>query len=387
MKVLSVLGTRPEAIKMAPVLSALRRRPELVQSIVCSVGQHREMLDQVLKTFEIQPDHELDVMTPNQSLSELTARLFTGLDAVIAVVQPDWVLAQGDTTTVFVASMVSYYRRVAFGHVEAGLRTGDKWRPFPEEINRQIADIAADLHFAPTERARQALLKEGRSSCDVYVTGNTVIDALQEVASREYDLTVGPLSSLPLDRQLVLITAHRRESFGEPFRQLCHAIRDLACRFAGVPFHFVYPVHLNPNVGAPVREILSKLSNVSLIPPIDYLALIHLMKRAVLVLTDSGGIQEEAVGLRVPVLVMRDTTERPEGVEAGAAKLVGTRRAAIVAEADRLLRDPAARLAMTTGTNPYGDGHAGERIVSILLERAGIVDRAASTGAQLNEGQ
>jgi UDP-N-acetylglucosamine 2-epimerase len=323
----------------------------------------------------------LNLMQPNQSLSQLTAALFTGLDGVVSRVRPDWVLAQGDTTTVFVASMVAYYHRVPFGHVEAGLRTGDKGRPFPEEINRHVADIVADLHFAPTERARQTLLREGRSERDVHMTGNTVIDALLDVAGRDYDASEGPLAGLPLGRKIVLITAHRRESFGEPFRELCHALRDLSSRFAD-EFHFIYPVHLNPNVRAPVGEILSGLPNVSLIPPLDYLALVQLLKRASLVLTDSGGIQEEAVGLRVPVLVMRDTTERPEGVEAGAARLVGTQRDRIVAEADRLLRDPSARRAMTTATNPYGDGKAGERIVSILLERAGIASRPAMAAAR-----
>jgi UDP-N-acetylglucosamine 2-epimerase len=310
-------------------------------------------------------------MRPNQSLSRLTADLFLGLDRVLAEVKPDWVLAQGDTTTVFVASMVSYYQRVRFGHVEAGLRTGDKQRPFPEEINRRLADIVADLYFAPTERARQALLREGCAERDVHVTGNTVVDALHDIASREYDCSAGPLAGLPLDGPLVLITAHRRESFGEPFRELCLAIRDLSQRFRRDGVHFVYPVHLNPNVRQPVQEILSELPNVSLIEPLDYLSLVQLLKRATVVLTDSGGIQEEAVGLGVPVLVMRDITERPEGVEAGAARLVGTRRNRIVAEAERLLCDPEARRAMATGTNPYGDGKAGGRIVSILLERSG----------------
>jgi len=367
---------------MAPVIQKLEEHPEAVRSVICSGGQHREMLEQVLSLFRIRPDHDLNLMQPNQSLSQLTAALFTGLDRVVSEVRPDWVLAQGDTTTVFVASMVSYYHRIPFGHVEAGLRTGDKHRPFPEEINRHLADLVADLHFAPTERARQALLREGRPEADVHVTGNTVIDALQDVAARPYDASTGPLAFLPLDRKLVLITAHRRESFGEPFRDLCRAIQDLARRFEADGFHFVYPVHLNPNVREPVSQILSELPNVSLIAPLDYLSLVQLLKRASLVLTDSGGIQEEAVGLGVPVLVMRDTTERPEGVEAGAAKLVGTRRDRIVSEADRLLRDPAARKAMTTGTNPYGDGRAGERIVSILLQRAGIRSGAAIVAAR-----
>lgn len=368
--VLSVVGTRPEAIKMAPVIKELGNYPGRVRSIVCSVGQHRQMLDQVLELFRIKPDYDLNLMQPDQTLSELTARLFKGLDPVVHETRPDWILAQGDTTTVFVAAMVAFYRQVAFGHVEAGLRTGDKRRPFPEEVNRRIADIIADVYFAPTERARQALLQEGCPEQDIYVTGNTVIDALNDVASREYDWTSGPLAELPRDGRLVLITAHRRESFGEPFRELCLAIRELALKFAPDAVHFIYPVHLNPHVRQPVADILSGLPNVSLIEPLDYLSLVHLLKRSTLILTDSGGIQEEAPGLKVPVLVMRDTTERPEGLETGAVRMVGTHRGRIVTEAERLLSDPIAHAAMEASSNPYGDGKAGARIVSILLDRS-----------------
>lgn len=368
--VLSVFGTRPEAIKMAPVIRELARHPGEIRSVICSVGQHREMLNQVLPLFGIRLDHDLDVMQPDQSLSQLTAALFTGLDRVVREVEPDWVLAQGDTTSVFVASMVAYYRKVSFGHVEAGLRTGDKHRPFPEEINRRIADLVSDLHFAPTDRARQALLREGCRDEDVHVTGNTVVDALNDVVARPYDWASGPLAAIPRREKLVLITAHRRESFGEPFRELCLAIRDLSRRFQDEDVQFVYPVHLNPNVRKPVKDILSGLANVSLVEPLDYLSLVQLLKRSTVILTDSGGIQEEGVGLRVPVLVMRDTTERPEGVEAGAARLVGTRRERIFAETEKLLRDSEARSAMAVATNPYGDGHAGARIVSLLLERS-----------------
>ena len=366
--VLSIFGTRPEAIKMAPVVKELSNHATRVRSVVCVVAQHREMLDQVLSLFEIKPDYDLNLMRPNQTLAQLTAKLFTGLDEVVTEVNPDWVLAQGDTTTVFVAAMIAFYRQVAFGHVEAGLRTGDRQRPFPEEINRCIADMAASLYFAPTENARQALLREGCPQRDIHVTGNTVVDALNDIATRPYDWTSGPLSGLPLDRRLVLITAHRREIFGQPFKELCQAIRDLAGMFAKEEVHFIYPVHLNPNVQRPVRETLSGLSNVSLLEPLDYLSLIHLMKRSTLILTDSGGIQEEAPSLRVPALVMRDATERPEGVEAGVVRLVGTQRCRIVKEAERLLRDPVARERMATGVNPYGDGKAAARIVSILLE-------------------
>jgi UDP-N-acetylglucosamine 2-epimerase (non-hydrolysing) len=364
--ILSVFGTRPEAVKMAPVIQALARHSDRVRSVVVVTGQHRRMLDQVLDVFPITVDHDLDVMRPDQSLASLTAALFDGLDRVISEVRPAWVLAQGDTTSAFAASMTAYYRRVRFGHVEAGLRTGDKQRPFPEEINRRIADLVADAHFAPTERARQALVREGCPDANILVTGNTGIDALLDVASRPYDWSAGPLAILPHDRPLVLITAHRRESFGAAFRDLCLAIRDLAASFEAEGVQFVYPVHLNPNVRRPVEEILTDLPNVHLLEPLDYLALVHLMKRSALILTDSGGIQEEAPSFGVPVLVLRETTERPEGVEEGFAHLVGTDRERIVAEATRLLREPAARPSATG--NPYGDGQAAGRIVNYLLE-------------------
>lgn len=370
--VLSVFGTRPEAIKMAPVVRELRRHPGQISSLVCSTGQHREMLDQALELFQIRPDYELAVMRPDQSLAHLTARLFEGLDEVAAKCRPDWILAQGDTTTVLAAAIVAFYRGIRFGHVEAGLRTGDKRRPFPEEVNRRLADVVADAYFAPTERARQALLAEGCADDDIYVTGNTVIDALLEIAARDYRWEDGPLAELPRDRRLVLITAHRRESFGGPFRELCRAIADLAAQFADEGVHFVYPVHLNPNVRRPVNELLSDASNVTLLEPLDYLSLVQLMKRATLILTDSGGIQEEAPSLRVPVLVMRETTERPEGVEAGVVRLVGTRRETIVREAARLLSDAAAHRAMASGANPYGDGLAAVRLTQALLARSGL---------------
>ena len=368
--ILSVIGTRPEAIKMAPVIKALEKHPTLIKSVVCSAGQHRQMLDQVLQLFDIAPDHELNLMQPNQSLACLTASLFSGLDTVIEKVRPDWILAQGDTTTVFVAAMEAFYHRIAFGHVEAGLRTGDRTRPFPEEINRRIADLVADVYFAPTNSARDALLKEGCVPENIYVTGNTVIDALHSVAEREYAWDAGPLAAIPADRPLVLITAHRRESFGGPFRELCVAIRDVAVKFADAGVQLVYPVHLNPNVREPVQTILSQSANVHLIEPLDYLSLVHLMKKSVLVLTDSGGIQEEAPGLRVPVLVMRETTERPEGLETGIVKLVGTDCRRIVAEAEKILSAPASRTRADRVASPYGDGKAAERIVSVLLERS-----------------
>lgn len=367
--VLSIVGTRPEGIKMAPVIKALEHHPAYIRSVVCSTGQHREMLDQVLSLFEIIPDYDLHLMQANQSLARLTALLFNSLDEVLEQVRPDCVLAQGDTTTVLVASLVSFYRGIPFGHIEAGLRTGDKRRPFPEEMNRRVADAATDLFFAPTERARQTLLHEGVADKDIYVTGNTVIDALLEIAARTPDWSTLPLAPLPQDQKFVLITAHRRESFGEQFKQLCLAIRDLAQAFEKDGYHFVYPVHLNPNVRKPVGEILSEVSNITLMEPLDYLSLVQLMKRSTFILTDSGGIQEEAPSLGIPVLVMRETTERPEGVEAGVSRLVGTSREGIVQEARRLLSDPTAHEAMATRTNPYGDGKAAARIVAALLER------------------
>lgn len=366
--ILSVIGTRPEAIKMAPVVQQLQRHPDDFTSLVCSTGQHREMLDQALQLFAITPDFDLHLMTHNQGLAQLTARLFSALDETLARVKPDCVLAQGDTTTVLVASLTAFYRGIPFGHVEAGLRTGDKRRPFPEEINRRLADVVSDLYFAPTARAREALLREGVAPGAISVTGNTVIDALLEVASRPYTWRGSPLAELPEDGQYVLITAHRRESFGEAFRQLCLAIRELADEFAPQGLQFVYPVHLNPNVRAPVGEILGPARNVTLLEPLDYVSLAQVMKRSTLILTDSGGIQEEAPSLGVPALVMRETTERPEGIEAGVVKLVGANRERIVTEARRLLTDPAAHAAMATPANPYGDGHAAERIVAALKE-------------------
>ena len=333
LKILSVLGTRPEAIKLAPIIKEFTKHSNRLHSFVCSTGQHREMLDQVLALFEICPDHDLHLMQPNQSLAQLTARLFTGLDQVVHENRPDWILAQGDTTTAFVSAMVAFYHGVPFGHVEAGLRTGNRRHPFPEEINGEL-----QIWLPMSISHRRKVLAKPSFRKDVYqipfiVTGNTVVDALKTAISFPYDWESGPLGHINPRKKLVCITAHRRESFGESFRQICLAIRDLAQRFNRDSTHFVYPVHLNPNVIKPVYDILNGLPNVSLIEPLDYLSLINLVKRSVLVLTDSGGIQEEAPSLGVPVLVMRQTTERPEGVTAGVVKLVGTDRFRIVEEA------------------------------------------------------
>lgn len=369
-RILSIIGTRPEVIKMAPVLRELSARPPAeVRSVVCMTGQHRQLLDRSLGLFAMQPDYDLDLMEADQSLARLTSRLLDGLDPVVREVQPDWILAQGDTATAFAAGMAAYFHRVRFGHVEAGLRTGDRDRPYPEELFRRLADEAADVCFAPTETARQALLREGKPAEAVHVTGNTVVDALLEMADRDPDRTLAPLPGFSEDGRIVLVTAHRRESFGAPLESIFSAIRDLAATFAGEGVVFAYPVHPNPNVRGPAERLLSGIGNVRLLEPLDYRALIRLMRRSAFVMTDSGGIQEEAPTFGVPVLVMRDVTERPEGIAAGVARLVGTRRTAIVEEASRLLRDPEALAAMTGKGNPYGDGRAASRIVSLLLDR------------------
>lgn len=373
--VLSMIGTRPEVIKMAPVIKELSKHPKEIHSAVCVTGQHRELLAQGMTIFGIKPDFDLEVMEPDQRLSSLTSSLFERLDAVVKEVEPDWLLAQGDTTTVLVSALVSYYHRIPFGHIEAGLRTGNKFSPYPEEVNRHIADHLADALFAPTERNRQDLLREGVPSSKILVTGNTVIDALLAAAQQPYDWSKGPLAILPISKTFVLITAHRRESFGAPLRQICLAIKDLSARFGPLGFHFVYPVHLNPNVRQPVQETLGGSLNVSLIDPLDYLSMVNLMKRSKLILTDSGGIQEEAPSLGVPVLVMRETTERPEALEAGVARLIGSDRQRIVEETGRLLQNPSEYAAMATKKNPYGDGNAANRIVTYLLQTA-VADSA-----------
>lgn len=376
MKVLSVFGTRPEAVKMAPVIQELACTPGVI-SKVCVTAQHRQMLDQVLDLFKIVPDVDLDLMQPDQSLAEVTAAVFTFLDPVLADLKPDWVLIQGDTTTVMATSLLAYYHRIRVGHVEAGLRTGDKWQPFPEEINRRVAGVVADLHFAPTEWSRQNLLRENVPDERIVVTGNPVIDALRSVADMPDTPEVLQLldrlglthdkSPTSENRRLVIITAHRRENFGEPLANICRAILRLASDY-GDRVQFVYPVHLNPNVQGPVYRLLGGTPNITLLPPLDYLPLIHLIKRATLVLTDSGGLQEEAPGLGVPVLVMRERTERPEGIEAGTVRLVGTDPERIYHQTRRLLDDPVAHAEMARAVNPYGDGHAAPRIVRALLE-------------------
>ena len=368
-RVVAVFGTRPEAVKMAPVVQALAGTPNVDAKVVVT-AQHRQMLDQVLDLFGIVPDVDLNLMRPNQSLAQLSADIFTNLDPVLADLQPDWVLVQGDTTTVMATALLCYYNRIRIGHVEAGLRTHDRWQPFPEEINRRVASVVADLHLAPTEHSRKNLLREGVEDWRVVVTGNPVIDALNEIASRPAPPEVRDLLKAhnirPGGRELVLVTAHRRENFGRPLEEICGALQRLAARYED-RVHILYPVHLNPNVQEPVYRLLGGVANITLLPPIDYLPLVHLLGSAKIVLTDSGGIQEEATGLGVPTLVLRQTTERPEGVEAGVLKLVGTDAEKILNESARLLEDPAAYQAMAQAANPFGDGQAAGRIVKALL--------------------
>ena len=374
MKILSVFGTRPEAVKMAPIVRLLRQTNGM-ESRVCVTAQHRQMLDQVLDLFQIKPDYDLDLMRDNQFLAELSASIFTHLDPVLADFKPDWVLAVGDTTTVVTTSLLAFYRRIKFGHVEAGLRTHDKWHPYPEEINRRLATVTADLHFAPTEWSRGNLMREGVDERMILVTGNPVIDALRFVSKQEEPQEIIELlEKLGIERldalrgelatkRLILVTAHRRENFGKPIENICHALKELAAR---EDVEIVYPVHLNPNVQEPVNRILKDVKRITLLPPLDYLPLVHLMKHARLILTDSGGLQEEAPSFGIPVLVLRKVTERPEGVDAGNLKLVGTESSQIVREATRLLDDPSAYAEMAKAANPYGDGHAAERIVEAL---------------------
>lgn len=363
-----IFGTRPEAIKLAPVILGLKKDSRF-KVHVCVTAQHRQMLDQVLEIFSIVPDVDLNIMKPNQTLSQLTANAITGLDSYFHDHRPDMVLVQGDTTTVFAASLVSFYHKIPIGHVEAGLRTKNKFSPFPEEINRVLTTQIADLHFAPTELSKNNLLSEGVSPKKVFVTGNTVIDALlfakEKVKVSPPDVEGLPDHVLMNGNPLVLMTGHRRENFGAGFESICSAIAALAHNF---PDHnFVYPVHLNPNVRTPVFRILGNKKNIHLIEPLRYLPFVSLMMRTQLILTDSGGIQEEAPTFGIPVLVMRDTTERPEGITAGSVKLVGTSTEKILHEATSLLTDAKAYKKMSSVANPYGDGKAADRISNHIL--------------------
>jgi len=371
LRVLAIFGTRPEAIKMAPVVRALQARPDKFAVRTCATAQHREMLDQVLALFDLAPDIDLDLMQPGQTLSGLAARVLTHLDPVLVAERPDWILVQGDTTTVMMAALAAQHRQIRVGHVEAGLRTRDRRNPFPEEMNRVVADHVSDLCFAPTEMARDNLLAEGIPASTIRVTGNTVIDALLQVAGRDWQPDPdSSLARLPADREWLLVTAHRRENFGEPLQGICQALRTLADQ-RGDSVHVIYPVHRNPQVWGPVHEALGDHPGITLLPPVDYREMVYLMKRCRLILTDSGGLQEEAPSLHKPVLVLRETTERPEALAAGATRLAGTDPRRIVREAHRLLDDPEAYAAMASAGNPYGDGHAAERIAAELGLKVG----------------
>lgn len=364
-----ILGTRPEAVKVAPLINLLKSRPEQFDCRVCVTAQHREMLDQVLQSFGITPDYDLDIMQSGQTLAQITTRALEGVDKVLAEAQPDMVLVQGDTTTVFTAGLAASYHRIALGHIEAGLRTGDKFDPFPEEINRRLTGRLADLHFAPTSQAKQNLLDEGIDPENIYLTGNTVIDALYQVTSADGREARDPQKS----SRTILVTTHRRENWGEPLEEIAHALEDILEAFPDT--NVLLPMHKNPVVREPLTRILGAHSRVKLIEPPDYMEFVKLMESADLVLTDSGGVQEEAPALGLPVLVLRRTTERPEGVDAGTAKLVGTNRADIVREAGKLLGDPDAYQAMSRAANPYGDGQACRRIAEAVLHWAGHGER------------
>jgi UDP-N-acetylglucosamine 2-epimerase (non-hydrolysing) len=374
MKILSIIGTRPEAIKMAPIIQLLDQQDDSVSNQVCVTAQHREMLDQVLSLFNITPDFDLNIMQKGQSPSQVAASIFLGLDPILTEQKPDWVLVQGDTTTVMAAAIVAFYHRIKIGHVEAGLRSYDKWQPFPEEINRKVAGVVADLHFAPTKLSRSNLLMEGIPEKQILVTGNPVIDALKWVARLPLNQDTSPIASdilqkkTPISKRIILVTAHRRENHGKPIEQICQALLDIAKKYQD-SVHIIYPVHLNPNIQEPVYRLLGNIQNITLTAPLDYLDLVHIMKAAYLVITDSGGIQEEAPGLGKPVLVLRDVTERPEAIQYGTVRLVGADNSKIVRETTRLLQDEKEYHKMARATNPYGDGFASQRIVDALMGR------------------
>ena len=371
-KVLVVFGTRPEAIKMAPIIKELELHRDKFDTIVCVTAQHREMLDQVLDLFEIKPNHDLDLMTDNQTISDLTSKIIGKITEIIIRETPDLILVQGDTTTTFASSLAAFYQKIRVVHVEAGLRTNNKYSPFPEEINRRLTSHIADIHFAPTEEARSNLIKEGIIERAIFVTGNTVIDALYWVVSKQKDESEKWNNyflskyniSFSNSKKTLLVTGHRRESFGEGFKRICIGLSLLAKNNPNI--QIIYPVHLNPNVQKPVYSILGNIKNVNLTPPLDYEPFIFLMNKSYLILTDSGGIQEEAPSLGKPVLVMRDTTERPEGIKSGTAKLVGTDSKRIVSETAKLLYDKVEYEKMARAINPYGDGNSAKIIVNLI---------------------
>lgn len=368
MKILIVFGTRPEAIKMAPVVTALKSSEKL-QVQVCVTAQHRQMLDQVLELFSIIPDFDLNIMQPRQDLTDITANILLGLRKVLIENHYDMLLVHGDTTTTLAASLAAFYKKIPIGHIEAGLRTGDMYAPWPEEMNRCLTSQLASLHFAPTTKSQNALLKEGIKEKHIFITGNTVIDALQQTVDKITNTTklqqqfIRQFNFLEANKRLIIVTGHRRENFGQGFERICYALKKLAKR---TDVQIIYPVHLNPSVQEPVKRILADQESIYLIEPLDYLPFVYLLNQSYLIITDSGGIQEEAPSLGKPVLVMRDMTERPEAVEIGTVKLVGTDTCKIVKEAEKLLDDENAYQIMAQANNPYGDGQAGERIKEIL---------------------
>lgn len=362
-KVMTIFGTRPEAIKMAPVVLELKKYPDEIQTLVTVTAQHREMLDQVLNLFEIKPDFDLNIMSQRQTLFDITTRAMNGLDEIFSKTKPDLVLVHGDTTTTLAGSLAAYYHQIPVGHVEAGLRTFNKYSPFPEEMNRRLTDAITDLNFAPTETSKQNLLREGTPSEKIFVTGNTVIDALHMVVQKKFSFDE-KFESLFENSRVILVTTHRRENWGEPLRHVYQALKDVLAKFADV--QIIFPVHRNPTVRKVVDEELGSIDRVTLIEPLEYQPFSNLMNRATLILTDSGGIQEEAPALGKPVLVLRDTTERPEAVEFGTVKLVGTDREKIFQTVSELLSDEAAYKKMSEATNPYGDGLASKRIVDAV---------------------
>jgi len=379
LKVMTIFGTRPEAVKLAPVIKKLEEYKDQFESVICVTAQHRQMLDQVLELFDIKTDYDLNVMKPNQSLFELTSNVLLNLKPILEKENPDIILVQGDTTTVFAASLAAFYLKIKVGHVEAGLRTFNKYSPFPEEINRKITTCIADYHFAPTETSKTNLINENIPESDTYITGNTVIDALfltveklkKDELANSFSEKVKRISDLmdkinpENNKKVILMTGHRRENFGKGFENICEAIKEIA---KNDNVEIIYPVHLNPNVQEPVMRIIGGLSNIHLIEPLDYEPFVYLMSKSYIILTDSGGVQEEAPSLGKPVLVMRDTTERPEAVIAGTVKLVGTDKDLLIEETNKLLTDSQAYKNMSMAHNPYGDGKASQRIIDTLLK-------------------
>ena len=368
-KILFVFGTRPELIKMAPIIKELRKYPDKFICRVCITAQHRQMLDQLMELFDVNPDYDLNIMQENQSLEDITTAVLTHMQEIIKEEEPDYLLVQGDTTTAMAASLAAFYRKIKIAHVEAGLRTGDKFQPYPEEINRKIIDAVSDLYFVHTEQAKQNLLREGVAEEAIEVTGNTVIDPLLDMAGRKFDLKGTALENIPFnEKKIILVTAHRRESFGKPLVNICNAIKEIAIRYSS-DICFVYPVHLNPTVQDTVYSILGEVENVLLIKPLEYESFVQLMKKAHFILTDSGGLQEEAPSLGKPVLVLREVTERPEAVKAGAAIVIGTQPKKIIEKTINLLENKKEHKRMSKAINPFGDGKASERIVARFLKR------------------